>query len=74
MRLTVIQVGNSLGVILPKELLAYLELKKGDELFVSKTTDGVTLRLADPEFERQMELFREGAHRYRNTLRTLAKA
>ena len=63
MQLKVRPIGNSLGVVLPKEALARLNVKDGD----------VRLTPYDPEFERQMTLAREGMAAYRNTLRELAK-
>ena len=72
-RLKVRQIGNSLGVVLTKELLAKLRVDKDDELHVIETPDGVELRPYDPELERQLEAGRSLAKRYRNTLRELAK-
>jgi putative addiction module antidote len=71
--LKVRKIGNSLGVVLPKDVLAKLRVGEGDELTVSDTPDGVALTGADNEFARQMELMRDIMHRYRNTLRELAK-
>ena len=68
------KVGNSLGVVLPKELLARLNLADGDQLFISEAPDG-TMRITpyDPAFEDQMRAASEGMKRFRNTLRELAK-
>lgn len=66
-------VGNSVGVILPKELLDRLNLGKGDTLHVSETPNGIELSPYDPEFERAMDVGRKVMRRYRNTLRELAK-
>lgn len=68
------QVGNSLGVVLPKDLLAKLNVKDGDSLFLVETPDG-SLKLTpyDPEFDAQMRAGREGMNEYRNALRELAK-
>ena len=52
-------VGNSTGVILPKEILAKLRVEKGDRLFVIETPNGIELTPYDPEFERQMEAARK---------------
>jgi len=73
MRATVTQIGNSTGVILPKEVVARLKIKKGDSVYLTETADGYTLSPYDPEFEAQMEAAREGMGRYRNALRELAK-
>lgn len=69
----IIKVGNSSGVILPKELLAELNVDRGDTLSVSRTPNGITLRPADPEFDAQMEIARKVMRKYRNALRELAK-
>jgi putative addiction module antidote len=74
MQLKVRPIGNSLGVVLPKEALARLNVKDGDVLHLTEAADGsVRLTPYDPEFERQMTLAREGMAAYRNTLRELAK-
>jgi putative addiction module antidote len=67
------QIGNSVGVILPKELLAKLGVGKGDTLYAIDQPDGVKLTVADPEFDAQMELARKLMKRWRNVLRELAK-
>ena len=67
-------IGNSLGVVLPKETLARLNLKNGDSLHLTEAPDG-SMRITpyDPAFAEQMRFAREGMARYRNTLRELAK-
>ena len=67
------QIGNSVGVILPKEVLARLKVEKGDTLYVSETPDGVALTPYDPSFEAQLELGRDFMREYRDTFRALAK-
>lgn len=71
--LKVRQIGNSLGVVLPKELLARLGAKEGDDIYVSKTPTGVQLHRKDAEFEEHMRLVDKAMARYPNTLRALAK-
>jgi putative addiction module antidote len=66
-------IGNSVGVVLPKELLAKLGLREGDTLHVVESPDGLRLKRADPDFERQMEVAREVMRRRRAVLRELAK-
>ena len=66
-------VGNSLGILLSKELLAKLRAEKDDTLYVVETPTGIELRLYDPDFEKQMDVARGVAKRYRNALRELAK-
>lgn len=67
------QIGNSLGVILPKELLARLKVEKGDTLFWTEAANGVTLTPYDPDLEAQLKLGREFMHEYRDTFHQLAK-
>ena len=56
MKLKITTVGNSAGVILPKELLARLRLEKGDELFALEPPGGIVLTTYDPELAAQMEV------------------
>ena len=67
------QIGNSLGVVLPKEALAQLKLEKGDEVFLTETKDGFRLTAYDPVFEEQMVKARAIMKRRRGVLRELAK-
>lgn len=67
------QIGNSLGVILPKEYLAKMKLQKGDEVFITESPAGITLSSYDPSFEEQLELGREFMREYRDTFKALAK-
>lgn len=67
------QIGNSIGVILPKEVLARLKLEKGDTVFVTETPDGIALTPYDPAIEEQVKLGREFMREYRDTFRALAK-
>ena len=71
--LKVRKIGNSLGVVLPKDVLAKLDVGEGAELTVSDTPDGVALTAFDDETQRQLEIARDIMRRYRNTLRELAK-
>ncbi len=74
MKLEVKRIGNSTGVILPKDLLAKLNLQQGQWLHVSELADGgVRLTPYDPEFEQTMSIVDEIMDEYRDTLRTLAK-
>lgn len=73
MKLKITTIGNSAGVILPRELLTRLRLEKGDELFALETPDGVRLTTYDPELARQMEVAEEVMRKDRNVLRKLAK-
>ena len=67
------QIGNSIGVILPKEVLARLKLSKGDLLHLTDTPDGLALTPYDPSFDDQLEMGREFMREYRDTFRALAK-
>lgn len=67
------QIGNSVGVILPKDLLAKLGVDKGDTLYAIDTPDGVRLTTADPDFAQHMAVARRIMKRRRNVLRELAK-
>ena len=67
------QIGNSVGVILPKEILARLKLEKGDMVFVTDAVNGVTLTPYSPAFDDQMTAARDVMKRRRHVLRELAK-
>ena len=67
------QIGNSLGVILPKEILGKFKLEKGDDLFVTETPDGFSITPHDAEFEKQMTAARKIMKENRAVLRELAK-
>jgi putative addiction module antidote len=67
------QIGNSVGVILPKEALARMKLEKGDTVFLTESPDGYRITEFDPDFEKQMTLAEEIMKRRRNVLRELAK-
>jgi putative addiction module antidote len=73
MRATVTRIGNSTGIILPKEVAARLRVKKGDSVFLTETRDGYSVTPYDPEFEEQMNAARRGMSRYRNALHELAR-
>lgn len=71
--LKLMSIGNSVGVILPKDLLAKLGVGKGDTLFVVETDDGIRLTTTDPDFESQMAIARDIMKKRRAVLRELAK-
>jgi putative addiction module antidote len=67
-------VGSSSGIILNREAMAYLGVKKGDTLFLTETPDGgYRITPYNPEFERQMKLAEEIMHDRREVFRALAK-
>lgn len=67
------QIGNSIGVIFPKELLGQLRAEKGDILYATETPDGMRLTTHDPEFAEQMRMGREIMKERRAVLHELAK-
>lgn len=67
------RIGNSEGVILPKELLASLNLKAGDSVVITRDKGDIVLRKAEDTFERQMDAAREIMDRYKVALRKLAE-
>ncbi|QFZ81297.1 AbrB/MazE/SpoVT family DNA-binding domain-containing protein [Variovorax paradoxus] len=70
----VTQIGNSVGVILPKELLSSMNVGKGDTLYVTKASNGgFNITPYDEAFEQQMEAARRVMKKRRNVLRELAK-
>ena len=71
--LKITKIGNSAGIILPKELLARLRAGVGDTLFVSEAPDGVRLSAGDPAFAVKMELAEQIMREDRDILRVLAK-
>ena len=66
-------VGNSTGVVLPREVLARLKAKAGDMIALTAAPDGFRLTRYDPEFERQMKIGRAVLKKRRAVLRELAK-
>ena len=72
-KVKVTTVGNSVGIVLPKELLERLRINKGDTLFVSETPKGVELTPYDEEFAKQMEVAEQVMRQDRDVLRKLAE-
>lgn len=67
------RIGNSVGVVLPKEVLARLKVEQGDTLYLTESPDGFRLTPHDPEFAAQLETARRVMKRRRAALRELAK-
>lgn len=67
------QIGNSVGVILPKEVLARLKLEKGDSLFLTELAEGIALTPYDPSVAEEVERGREFMREFRDTFHELAK-
>lgn len=73
MNVTVRKIGNSEGVILPREVLDRMNVKAGDHLQIIDTGTGITLEPVDDSFERQMEAARKVMDRYKIALQKLAE-
>jgi putative addiction module antidote len=74
MKTKVRKIGNSYGIILPKEALQVMKVKEGSVLYLTESPENA-LHVApgDEQFERSMEIAERGMDRYRNALRELAK-
>ena len=73
MKLKITTVGNSAGIILPKELLARLRLEKGDALYATELPDGIKLMPFDPKFAEQMKVAERVMRKRRTLLHKLAE-
>jgi putative addiction module antidote len=73
MTLKLTAIGNSTGLIFPKELLEKLRVQKGDLLYVLETPDGLKLTALDPEFARQMDVAETVMREDRDILNKLAR-
>lgn len=71
--LKVTTVGNSVGVILPKEILERLRVGKGDSLYVIETKNGIQLTAYDPAFAQQVEIAERVMREDRDALKKLAE-
>ena len=69
----IIPIGNSAGIILPKEVLSRLKLEKGDTVCITETPFGANLTAYDDQFMRKMESAQRVMRKYRDTLRKLAE-
>lgn len=68
------RIGNSLGVVLPKEVLHDMKVEEGATLYITGDAEGaVRLTAENPEFREKMAIAKKGMDRYRNALRELAK-
>lgn len=72
-KLKVRKIGNSLGVILPKEALAMLSVDDGDEIVMSPTANGASLQSNDEVFEAAMKAFERSKKKFKNAYKELAK-
>lgn len=74
MKLEIKKIGNSDGVILPRELMQRLDLRRGQQLHITELAGGGFQALPyDPDFEKTMEIADEVMDEYRDTLAALAK-
>ena len=73
MKLKITTIGNSAGVILPKELLARLRLEKGDELLALEMPDGIRLTTFDAQLAAEMEVAEQVMRKRRALLNKLAQ-
>ncbi len=71
--LKVTTVGNSAGVVLPREILERLRVKKGDTLYALETPNGIELTPYDPEFGKQMDAADQVMREDRDALKKLAE-
>lgn len=67
------QIGNSIGVILPREVLGRLKLEKGESVFLVETPDGYVITPYNPALDEQIQAGREFMREYRDTFHQLAK-
>jgi putative addiction module antidote len=71
--LKITKIGNSAGIVLPKEVLARLRVGPGDQLYLSEAPDGVRLTATDPDFTAKMDAAEQIMREDRDILRELAK-
>jgi len=72
-KVTLRQMGGSIGATIPRDVAERLQIKAGDEIFVVEQEDGILLTPYDPEFQKAMAAYERTAAKYRNALRELAK-
>ena len=71
--LKVTQIGNSVGVVFPKEMLAHMKIGKGDTVFLTEVSGGYRLTPYDPDLAEQLDAGRELMREFRDTFHELAK-
>jgi putative addiction module antidote len=72
-QLKIIKIGNSLGVILPKELLAKLRVELGDSIYATEAPDGMRITASNPDFAAKMAVAEKIMREDRDILRVLAQ-
>ena len=70
---TIRRIGNSAGTTIPKVMLQRYHMAEGDRVHLVETADGILITPFDPVFAEAMEIYEEGARRYRNAMRQLAE-
>ncbi len=70
---TIRAIGNSAGTTIPKPLLERYNLAEGDSVHLVETEEGILITPFDPTFDEAMAIYAEGAKRYRNAMRELAR-
>ena len=73
LKVSIRRIGNSLGLILPKEAAQLLNVHEGTELNLTQSQDGIRITPYDPDFDEDMKAAEDIISRYRNTLRALSK-
>ena len=73
LKVKITQIGNSMGIVLPKEALTKLKAGKGDILYLVDNPEGLTLTPYQNDFESQMQAAEKVLKKYRNALHELAK-
>jgi putative addiction module antidote len=71
--LKLMQIGNSVGFVLPKEAASRLNVEKGDVIYLTESVDGYRVTPYDPAFEKQMMAAEHIMKKRRNVLRALSK-
>jgi putative addiction module antidote len=69
----IIAIGNSAGIILPKETLSRLNVRKGDTVYITETPTGIQIGPYDAEFAAKMEVAESMIRRYRDAFKKLAE-
>jgi len=70
---TIRAIGNSAGTTIPKAMLERYRMAEGDRVHLVETDEGILITPFDPAFAEAMALYEEGAKKYRNAMRELAK-
>jgi putative addiction module antidote len=66
-------IGNSIGIVLPKEVAARLRVEKGDTLYITEAPDGIRLSAYDEDFARNMDAMERVMRENRDVLKRLAE-